>query len=648
MKLNKLVLSGESYQRTINFSDGLTIISGEKTSGKSLILLLIDYCLGKSKLKSMKVQTELKDHVDSLFLEIMINNITYTISRSIKVNINTFWVYHSSFSELSEFIPEKLDKKGFLSFLMNRIGVTEFKKTKNKPKSNELQTETISFRELYRYCYIHQDELGTSMFLSDNVHMKKYKNPISFEMMFDLVDFSQNDVQTEIVKVQNKIREIQTNVNNLHGYLHQRGNDDFNDLILRIDDYDKNISRLEKRKNQIVHEQNKENEITKSNKDFVLLTTDIHDLDNENQRMTQNVVQIKLGIQSNQILLSDYHLEMKELQTTEEINYKLRIEAHKLTCPLCKSKIKNDFDSSHMKQETEKNFKTVLKEIQNKINMVNEVMNTNRIEIDEIELKIKTNDRKKEILTLALFELSKDIKTPFLPQLNSININITNLEKDREILLESKRVHNKITQLMNDIEEEENNLDALKAKLKTMEENGTKKDKILESLNKSYFSNMENMKYADLGGTYIDENKYIPHYQDSSVFEHSSGGLLVCMQLSYLDAIVSSNFSKYHPKLLLLDSVSKYFGTLEYTQKVEGVKEELEGTELDIENEVEDIEKINDPEVYLNVFKMLVRLSETAQVIVVENTPPIEMREYVEFIFKNGMHGLIDLDENEF
>ena len=81
--------------------------------------------------------------------------------------------------------------------------------------------------------------------------------------------------------------------------------------------------------------------------------------------------------------------------------------------------------------------------------------------------------------------------------------------------------------------------------------------------------------------------------------------------------------------MLLLDSISKYFGTNENP-------------------EIEEEEKINDPAVYLNIFFMLKELSEKAQVIVVENTPPSEMIDYVKYTFRNGKRGFIDQSQNEF
>ncbi|WP_213810404.1 hypothetical protein [Jeotgalicoccus sp. WY2] len=107
---------------------------------------------------------------------------------------------------------------------------------------------------------------------------------------------------------------------------------------------------------------------------------------------------------------------------------------------------------------------------------------------------------------------------------------------------------------------------------------------------------MKKLKYLDVSNTFIHEDKYIPFYRDASVYEHESGGLLECMQLSFLDAIISSEFSKYHPQLLILDSISKYFGTNKY------------------HDDVATHTLIEDPEVYLNIYYMLIDLSKKAQI----------------------------------
>lgn len=629
MIIKKLIVRGDSYQRTLEFSSGLNIIRGEKTSGKSLVLSLIDYCLGKGSNISLKVQTELDSNVDFIFLEIAINEETFTICRSIKKGISIFWVYYSGYKNIDDYIPEKFDKKSFQTFIMNKLGAIEFTKTKNKARTNRLTTETISFRDIYRYCFVSQHDLGTHNFLSHNETMKRYKNPICFEMIFDLIDFSQNNLQTEIAKIQNRIEDDKKNRENLEGYLNQRGNSNFIDLLDQIDNLNEQIEKLQKRKNEIVQSQKLDEKVNKSNRDYVLLNGEIRELEDAIQSDKKNIRDIELGITSNEILLNDYHLEMEDIRTTEEINYKLKISEHELTCPLCNSKIKNNFHEDQIEKQSKDNYKSILKDVQSKVKMVEGVIETSKKKVKELKTKIDRKSIKKNILLLALEEFSKDIQTPLLPELNSINVNINSFDKNKEILLESKRVFNKIDELTKNIDSEEVKLKRLKEKLKSLEEKGQRKEFILKELNDSYLSNMKRMKYSEVRGSFIDSKDYIPYYKDASVYEQDSGGLLECMQLSYLNAIISNKESKFHPKVLLLDSISKYFGTNENI-------------------EVDGEEKIDDPEVYLNIFFMLKELSKKAQVIVVENTPPNEMNEYVKYTFMSGERGFIDQSKNEF
>lgn len=51
IKFNKLLLSGDNESYEVNFKDGLNLITGPISTGKSTILELIDYCLGKKNHK---------------------------------------------------------------------------------------------------------------------------------------------------------------------------------------------------------------------------------------------------------------------------------------------------------------------------------------------------------------------------------------------------------------------------------------------------------------------------------------------------------------------------------------------------------------------------------------------------------------------
>jgi len=84
----------------------------------------------------------------------------------------------------------------------------------------------------------------------------------------------------------------------------------------------------------------------------------------------------------------------------------------------------------------------------------------------------------------------------------------------------------------------------------------------------------------------------------------------------------------------MLDTLSKYLGTIQ--------AESIEQTEIKEE------ERINDPEVYEEIYKILIELSDKYQIIIVDNTPPEKVSEYTNYTFFSGEKGLINININEF
>ena len=70
VKLKKLIIEGKEYRRTLDIDSQFIMIRGDGFSGKSLVLNLIDYCLGaKAEIIDLNVQEELSQYCDEVFLE---------------------------------------------------------------------------------------------------------------------------------------------------------------------------------------------------------------------------------------------------------------------------------------------------------------------------------------------------------------------------------------------------------------------------------------------------------------------------------------------------------------------------------------------------------------------------------------------------
>ena len=71
----------------------------------------------------------------------------------------------------------------------------------------------------------------------------------------------------------------------------------------------------------------------------------------------------------------------------------------------------------------------IKKEINNKINLVNNLISGDNKDIEDIDIKIEKLEKKQEILNRAITEFAKSTDVPFLSQLDSINSIINKLTK---------------------------------------------------------------------------------------------------------------------------------------------------------------------------------------------------------------------------
>ncbi|MGH0417873.1 hypothetical protein [Bacillus cereus] len=634
--ITKLILQGTAYKRTLRFKDGLNIISGDKTSGKSLVLSLIDYCLGKSKKIDLNVQKQLDKYCDQIFLEIQVNKETVTLNRLLKQKQGKISIYYCGFNDLEGYTPKTVELKEVLHFLMRKLNINEYKLIKHKKHSTKQELEKISFRDIFRYSYIHQHELGTHDFLENKSTFKRYKNPYAFELMFNLVEADKDHLQEQLVKVRNEIEDTNKEITGLKSYLKDKDAEDFNELSSKATRFKNEIEQRKLEKKSII--ENSKANSNNENKMYIRLKKDLTEIANQIFDLQKQKNELQNSVRAKRLLIEKYNLEKEEINATLEVNYKLAISEQNIECPLCNSTVANQIQEITKDSVTpEKTLLKIKKEINNKINLVNNLISGDNKDIEDIDIKIEKLEKKQEILNRAITEFAKSTDVPFLSQLDSINSIINKLTKNQEIVKECIRIHRKIDEkckLIDDLNKEVKRLEKDIAALKVSRD---VRKQIFNFLNTEYKGFMKRLKYDINNETYVDSESYIPYHEGASVYEHESGGLLECMQLSYLAAILSSKKEGYavgHPGFLMLDTLSKYLGTIQ----VESIEQA----------EIKEEERINDPEVYEEIYKILIELSNKYQIIIVDNTPPEKVSGYTNYTFFSGEKGLINININEF
>lgn len=628
VKIKRLVLLGCDYKRTLEFRDGLTIIRGEKTSGKSLVLSLIDYCLGKSESIKLNVQKQLNEHCDQVLLELDINDEKIIFKRNLKQNHKKISIYFCSLEKIHDYTPKVVDIQDAILIIMRKLKINEYRKPKNKTHSNEQTLEIISFRDIFRYVYVNQHMLGTDDFLNNKSAFKKYKNPYAFELIFNLIEQDKDQLNHQLVNAKNNLEKINKEIFGLKSYLEDKEAEDFLLLVAEEENLKNMISKQLEEKKLIIE---KNNNISTENQMYIKLKNILINVADRKSYFEKRKAEINISISSKKLLLNDYIDEKKDIEATLEVNYKLTVDNQIIECPLCASKV-----HSHIKNNDEQSqdvLKNIQKDIDSKIKLVKSLIKKDLNEIKDIDSKITTLNDEQVVYNKAINKFSEKTSVPYLAQIDSINSIINSYIKKMESVNECIRLHNKIDEKDKFIKELEDEIVSLEKRIKALKINENNKSKIFDVLNKKYKEYMKRFKY-DVNNTYIDINNYIPYHDGASIFEHESGGLLECMQISFLCAIIASKDDGYaqgHPGFLLMDTISKYIGTV-----------------MSEENSDEDIKgKIDDPEIYEEIYKIFTELSDKYQFIIVENTPPVKYNKYAKYTFLAGEEGLINLNLNE-
>ncbi len=629
LSINKLIIEGSNYKRTLNFSKGLNVIKGDMNSGKSLVLNLINYLFGKKEKFKQNVQKELKEYCDIAYMEIEISGEKLTIKRNLWNNTNIIGVYFCDYAQIENYSPRMMDLDGYYDFLFEKLRINQFNLIKFKSHSREKELQKISFRDLMRFIYVNQHELGTIHFMKEYDSIMKNKNHFMFEILHDLVETDSKNIAQDLAKYINEKESIKSQATGLKAYINELGLENTLELQKQFDDFNDKINKTIGEKKQMLecisNKKNKKDSIyTKTKSKTVQLI-------NEKLRWEEKERDLMLAINSKKKLLQDYKNELEELVATKEGLELLTIDKHTYKCPICSNEI------PHFCKD-EKNIESinrVIQQLENKIVMVESSINSGLDKIKDIHKNVGIILEEKNIYDKALAKFEEELNVPYISEIESINKILIELQRKKDNINENIKIFNKIKEKEIAIEKLEEKIKDLNEKLNDLKVEGIKKESCIQFLNLKYRKILEHLKLNvnDLD-CYIDSKKYIPIYENATVLEHDSGGVLMCMQIAYLSSILcmkKNNEDLKHPGLLMFDTVGKYLGTYQ-----EQFNEEI------------DEEKVMDPITYEQIYRLFINLGDDFQLIIVDNIPHVIAEPYVKYTFHHGgLRGLIDINKNE-
>ncbi|WP_249546584.1 ATP-binding protein [Escherichia coli] len=224
LRIERLILVGVRKNYIVKFEDGLNIIHGDSDTGKSSILEFINYLLGASKIE---LADEIISSVNYAALEVIINDSAYTIVRDIYKPQNFIEVYQCPFERREAFISRKYAPNfsnnnapdGFFSdFLMDALNFPKLK-LKVSPTQVTSQFKRLSFRNIIKYSYVNQDDMGSKSLLGMTDWAKYTYTKEVFKYIYNVLDTDISDIEQQISDKRSELNNLRKKYEHVSEFL---------------------------------------------------------------------------------------------------------------------------------------------------------------------------------------------------------------------------------------------------------------------------------------------------------------------------------------------------------------------------------------------------------------------------------------------
>lgn len=448
LKINQLILIGTRKDYKISFYQGVNIIYGDSDSGKSSILEFINYLLGSS---SLDLADEITSSVEYAALEVDINGVTFTVKRDIYKNKELIDVYRCGYYDCGNHFPKKYSPNynittapdGYFSeFLLDSLNFPKIKikVSPTKPNSN---MKRISFRNIYKYVYVNQDDIGSKSFLNLGDWSKYTSNKEVFKYIFNVLDESISELNEEILEKNVTLSKYRNKYAVISEFLRETDYESIASIDNSINEVDLFIEKL----NESLKEIN--NSMTASSDQYKELKALFNLFSLKEKEADAKILSIKDKIDKYSRLKNDYDNDIAKIKAIHVANSRIGgLNEDVFSCPVCDSHIKIEDNITSFEVSTESELDEEFSSLTKRRKNINELINS----LSE-EYKITSRNKKtyeSDIIKareLIDFE-SQSMITPYLTQRDGLVTEISRQKKSREYLVNNLKVRNQQEELL--------------------------------------------------------------------------------------------------------------------------------------------------------------------------------------------------------
>ncbi|MGM3173255.1 AAA family ATPase [Dickeya lacustris] len=626
LRIDRLILVGSRKNYSVSFEDGLNVIHGDSDTGKSSILEFVNYLLGSS---NIELADEMLTSLEYAALELTINDEACTIVRNIFNPNELIDTYNCHFHDISNHVPKKFAPKfnskpgpdGFFSdYLMDLLNFPKLK-LKVSPTQDSSKFRRLSFRDLMRFCYVDQDDMGSKSLLhltewTRYAHVKEV-----FKYIFNVFDADISDLESQISDKNTQLNKLSKKYENVSDFLRETGYESVSSIDDEINSCDISLEEITEAINALNQNMTSNSETYKELKAF-------HTEFNLKLKLTIKKLSELSTKQEQYIRLkNDYKNDISKIQAIHLANSKIgKINELKCNCPICDNVINiKDVDSLNRSkpEKLDEELSSLIRRVKSIEELIFSLANE-QVVLNKVRVSLEEDLNKSASM---IDTETKDMITPFLTQRDAFLKEANDLKNRRANLVSSLRIRNHQEEILNAQSRLKDNLIKLQDELERMRSEAPDITGVLSNLGDNLSEFLEHVNIKNRTGISIHSTTYSAVVRGRDYFKITSGGLRTLITIGYMTSILKySIFNNInHPKFLLLDTVGKYLGKNTKQQYLSGT---------DAKEDV--IEGTSDPKKYELVFSALIELCNLAenkkipcQIIVVDNDVPTVLADWL-------------------
>lgn len=649
ININRLILVGHRKNYTTTFFPGVNIIYGDSDTGKSSILEFVNYLLGSS---DIELADEVSSSVRYAVLDITINGSSFTIKRDIFKPKDRVEVYPCIFEECSSYYPKKFASSysdtnapdGFYSdFLLDALNFPKVK-IKVSPSQAVSELKRLSFRSLFKFAYLNQDEVGGKSFLDLGNWVQATSNREVFKYIFNVLDSSITELQAEISEKYKESNRIKNKYDAVSEFLRETDHESPESLDAEIDQIDSQLELLVA-------------ELTAINKSMVSDSDTYRELKAylSELALLEKSATLKIKSTSDQVdqyirLRNDYENDIQKINSIKTSSSRLgEVSTTQAPCPVCDNVVSIADQVSSYQLNSDAMLNDELKSLSKRKNNLN-VLISDLQEQQRTLLKDQAVFKSDILKARDLIDTeAREMITPFLTQRDTFVQEIAKHQQIRKKLADDLKIRNQQEKIYKSYELLKASITSLEEQLEKLKQNAPDLDGILSVLGDHLNAYLKSVKIKNRTNIGIRKSTLAPVIRDRDYYKITSGGLRTITSIGYMLSLLeySIDHDINHPRFLMLDTVGKYLGK---TTKAKYVEETVASEDSQ--------EGISDPEKYQNIYESILATANRAdelgvpcQVILVDNDVPdsfvSRFRAYIVANFSstqnNGLpSGLID------